>query len=381
VDFDLSPEEEELRRSVAGFAAAELNHDLVAQERSGTFSRAKWDAAARFGLLGLPVPQELGGAGRDLVSVAAAMEGLGYGCRDNGLIFSLNAHLWSAVLPILRFGTPEQQSRYLPRLIDGSWIAVHAMTEEGSGSDAFNVRTTARRHGERYVLSGSKVFITNAPVADLIVVFATVDPEAGADGISAFLVERGTPGFSVGGGFEKMGLRTSPMGQVFLDECEVGPEQRLGGEGAGVAIFNGAMDYERAGILAAGVGSLEHQLEVCVERARTWQRFGQPIGKFQSVANKITDMKVRLETARLLIYKVAWLKSRGKRASMESAMAKLYVSECMVQSGLDAIQIFGAYGYMAETGVERDLRDAVGGTIYSGTSEIQRMIVARYMGL
>lgn len=381
MDFSFTNEQEELKQQTIDFAKAELNDGLLEQERAGAFSRAKWEKAAEFGILGLPIPEEYGGAGCDLVTTVCTMEGLGYGCADSGLIFSLNAHVWAAETPILRFGTPEQKERYLPRLVSGEWIGVHAITEEGSGSDAFNLATTATRTGDRYVLNGSKVFITNAPMADVLVVFATVDPDLGRDGISAFLVDRDTPGLSVSKDFEKMGLRTAPLGQVFLEDCEVDVSQRLGGEGAGAAIFNSSMDYERACILAANVGTLERQLERCIERAREWHRFGQPIGKFQGVSSKIADMKVRLETSRLLIYKTAWMKDRGQRASMESAMAKLYVSECMVQSSLDAIQIFGGYGYVAEYGIERDLRDAVGGTIYSGTSEIQRMIVGRHLGL
>jgi len=381
MDFSFTPEQEELKQKTIDFAKAELNDGLVEQERAGIFSREKWDKAAGYGILGLPMPEEYGGTGCDLVTTVCTMEGLGYGCADSGLIFSLNAHVWAAETPILRFGTPEQKERYLPRLVSGEWIGVHAITEEGSGSDAFNIATTANKQGDRYVLNGSKVFITNAPLADVMVVFATVDPELGRDGISAFLVDRDTPGLTMSRDFEKMGLRTAPLGQVFLEDCEVAESQRLGGEGAGAAIFNSSMDYERACILAANVGTLQRQLERCVERARDWHRFGQPIGKFQGVSSKIADMKVRLETARLLIYKTAWLKDQGQRASMESAMAKLYVSECMVQSSLEAIQIFGGYGYVAEYGIERDLRDAVGGTIYSGTSDIQRMIVARHLGL
>jgi alkylation response protein AidB-like acyl-CoA dehydrogenase len=381
MDFDFTAEQQELRAAVASFAKSELAGDVTEAEKQGHFARAKWEAAARFGLHGLPMPEEYGGSNRDLLTTVAAMEGLGYACPDNGLIFSINAHVWSVEMPILRFGTPEQKERYLPRLVNGQWIGAHAITEEGSGSDAFNLSATATKRGDRYVLKGSKVFITDAPVADLFVVFATVDASAGADGISAFLVEKGTPGLTASRAFEKMGLKTSPMGEVYLEECEVPASQRLGEEGAGPAIFNSSMDYERACILAANLGTLERQLERCIERAREWQRFGKPIGKFQSVSNKIADMKLRLETARLLLYKTAWLKAKGKRATMESALAKLYISECMVQSSLDAVQIFGGYGYMTEYGIERDLRDAVGGTIYSGTSEIQRMIVARHLGL
>ncbi len=379
--FELTEEQQEIKRAVADFARSELNRDVQTHDREGEFPRDKWLAAAAFGIHGLPMPAEYGGTDRDLLTTVCAMEALGYGCRDNGLIFSINAHIWSAQIPLLRFGSDAQRARWLPRLVSGDAIAVHAMTEEGSGSDAFNVATTATRREDGYVLNGSKVFITNAPVADMVIVFATVDRSRGPDGLTAFVVERGTPGFGTSPGFEKMGLRTSPMGQVFLDECVVPEHARLGGEGAGVAIFNTSMDYERACILAAHVGTMQFQLERCVERARTWTRFGQPIGKFQSVSNRVAEMAVRLETSRLLLYKTAWLKARGRRASRESAMAKLYISEAFVQSSLDAVQLFGGYGYTADLGIERDLRDAVGGTIYSGTSDIQRTIVARYLGL
>jgi alkylation response protein AidB-like acyl-CoA dehydrogenase len=381
MDFSFTAEQESFRRAAAEFAEQELNGNLLERERAGEFSRERWQAAARFGIHGLPVPESYGGAGLDLLTTVYVMEGLGYGCRDNGLLFSINAHMWSAQAPILTFGSDEQKTRYLPRFVSGEWIGVHAITEEGSGSDAYNIKTTARRKGDEYVLNGSKVFITNAPVADVIIVFATRDPDLGRDGICAFLVEKDNEGVSIGGNLEKMGLRTSPMSQIYLDDCVVPASRRLGAEGAGVAIFESSMDYERACILATNVGTMERQLKSCVSRARDWERFGKPIGKFQSISNKIADMKVRLELARLLIYKTAWLKDQGKRAGIESAMAKLVVSESLVRSSLDAIQIFGGYGYMVESGIERDLRDALGGTIYSGTSEIQRMIIGRHLGL
>lgn len=381
MDFDFSPEQDELYEAVCEFARDRLSADVIERDESGRFDRSLWRAAADFGLVGLPVQTAFGGQELDLLTTVRAMEGLGYGCRDNGLVFSLNAHTWSVVMPIQTFGTDAQRERYLPGLVDGTLIGAHAITEEGSGSDAFNLATTARRTDEGWILNGSKTFITNAPVADVAVVFASVDRSLGADGISAFIVERGDQGFETGKSFSKMGLRTSPMGEVFLEDCLVADDRMLGGEGAGVAIFNSSMDYERACILAANVGAMEHQLERCVERARTWRRFGRPIGDFQAVSHRIADMKLRLETARLLLYRTAWLKDQGRRVGMEAAMAKLYISECMLESSLDAIHVFGAYGYTSEYGVERDVRDAVGGTIYSGTSDIQRTLVARQLGL
>ena len=309
------------------------------------------------------------------------MEGLGYGCRDNGLIFSLNAQMWSVELPVLKLGTPEQQRAYLPGFASGDLIGAYAVTEAGSGSDAFSMRTRAEHHGDHYIINGSKLYITNAPVADVILVFATAKPGSGLSGASAFLVEKGTPGFSVSRSTDKMGLRTSPLGEVVLNNCEVPEENRLGKEGAGMAIFNSSMEWERSCILASAVGSMQRQLETCVDYARTREQFGQPIGKFQSISNKVADMYLRLEAARLLIYRVAWLKQQDKPALAEAAAAKIFTSEAWIRSSLDAIQIHGAYGYMTDSEIERDLRDSVAGTIYSGTSEIQRVIIASVLGL
>ena len=225
------------------------------------------------------------------------------------------------------------------------------------------------------------MFVTNAPVAGLALVFATVSPAKKMGGVTAFLVEKGTPGFRVSRNIEKMGLRTSPMGELILEDCVLPVESRLGPEGAGSSIFNSSMEWERSCILGSQIGAMERQLQDCIRYARERSQFGQKIGKFQSVSNRIADMQVRLETARMLLYKVAWLKKIGKPAIMEAAMAKLYLSECFVQSSLDAIRTYGGYGYMTELEVERDLRDSIGGLLYSGTSDIQRMIIARWLGL
>jgi alkylation response protein AidB-like acyl-CoA dehydrogenase len=231
------------------------------------------------------------------------------------------------------------------------------------------------------VLNGRKTFITNAPVADLFVVFATTDPGKGFASISAFLMSRDTQGLSVSLPVEKMGLRTSPMGEVFLDDCEVPKDALLGPSGAGMAIFNVSMDWERSCILAGAVGSMRRQLERSLAYARERKQFGRPIGKFQAVAHRIVDMKLRLETARLLLYRLGWMRGRGRTSPLEAAMVKLYISECYLRSSLDALQVHGGYGYMAESELEREVRDAVGGRIYSGTSDIQRNIIAGHLGL
>lgn len=381
MDFSLSAEQQDLKTAAAAFARGELDRDLATREQAGEFSHAAWRACARFGVQGLPVPTAMGGGGADILTAVLVMEGLGYGCHDNGLIFSLNAQMWSVELPIVKFGTPAQQQRYLPGLISGDLIGVHAMTEPDSGSDAFSMRTRAERKDDCYVLTGTKQYVTNAPVADVMLIFAARPDTPPMAGVSAFLVEKGAPGLTVTKHLDKMGLRTSPMAEIVLDECVVPAENRLGPEGAGMAIFNHTMVWERSCILASALGSMQRQLEASVQYARDRKQFGQPIGNFQAVAAKLADMYVRLEAARLLVYRAAWLGQQGGAAVAEAAAAKLFTSEAWVASSLDAVQLHGAYGYMRESGIERDLRDAVASTIYSGTSEIQRVILARMLGV
>lgn len=381
MDFAWDEEELEYKRAAIRFAQKELSTAGVEQEQQEAFSHAQWRKCANFGVLGLPFAEEYGGAGADIMTTMLVMEGLGYGGKDNGLLFALNAQMWAVQHPIHEFGTAEQKARWLPRLMRGEIIGAHGMSEPDSGSDAYSLRTRAEQRDGGYLLNGTKTFVTNAPVCDLAVVFATTAPEKGSWGISTFVVERGTPGFTVGKNIEKMGLRTAPMGELILQDCFLPVGNRLGPEGVGAHLFNSAMEWERACILGAHVGAMERQLEECISYARTRKQFGQPIGKFQSISNRIAEMKVRLETARLLLYKTAWLKKQGKPAQMEAAMAKLYLSEVFVASSMDAIRIHGGYGYTTEFEVERDLRDAIGGTLYSGTSDIQRNIIARYLGL
>lgn len=381
MDFSWSDEQLAYKKAVVEFAQAELNDDVYERDQAADFPREAWRKAARFGILGLPMPEEYGGSDENIVTAMLVMEGLGYGCRDNGLIFGMNAQLLSVQMPILLFGTPEQKQKYLPPMISGEMIGAHGMSEPGSGSDAYSLRTRAERCNGGYLLNGSKTFVTNAPVADMALVFATVEPSRGMWGVTAFLIDMGAPGFSVGRNMPKMGLRTSHMAELFLQDCFVPESARLGPEGIGAKIFNGSMEWERACILASHVGAMDRQLEESIRYAREREQFGQPIGKFQAIANRIVDMKVRLETGRLLLYKTAWLKEQGKPATMEAALAKLYLSESFIQSSLDAVRVHGGYGYMAEYQVERDLRDSVGGVLYSGTSDIQRNIIARLMGL
>ena len=377
MDFGLSPRQQDWHDRAVAFAREHLNDDLLGRDERREFWREGWRLCARLGIQGLPVPAEFGGQGEGLPVTIAAMEGLGYGCPDNGLTFGINASTWTNTIPILRYGTAAQKERYLPGLCDGSTVGANGASEAEAGSDIFSMQTRAERRGVEWILNGRKIWVTSGPTADLYVCYATTAPERGVMGITAFIVPAGAPGFRVVREINKLGLRTVPMGELAFEDCRIPLENLLGREGRGAEVFNCSMEWERGAILACALGTMRRQLERCVQHARTRTQFGKPIGKFQSVANKLVDMKIRLETSRPLVYKIGWLKEQGKDATCEAAAAKLYVSDCFVKNSLDAVQLFGAAGYAAETGLERDLRDSVGSTIYSGTNEIQRNIIAQ----
>jgi L-prolyl-PCP dehydrogenase len=379
MDFSLTSEQTERQRRIREWAERSLNEDLEARDRARAFNREGWLASARLGLPGLVAPARYGGAELDPVSVMSALEALGQGSRDNGFSFALNAHLWGCVNPLATFGTEEQKLAYLPRLASGEWIGALAATERGAGSDVFSLQTRATKRDGAYMLAGHKMLITNAPVAEVFIVLATLDPGRGAFGLSAFLVERGTPGLQLSERTDKMGLSTAQMGEVVLDGCAVPARNRLGPEGSGLAIFNHIMEWERGFIMAFAVGAMERQLEACLAYARERRQFDKPIGHFQAVADRLVDMRVRWEASRLLLYRFAWLKREPRAALAEAAMTKLSISEAWVRSCEDAMRIYGGHGYLTKTGAERDLRDALGSLSYSGTAEMQRQIIARWM--
>ena len=378
---DLTAEQRRWQEEAIRFAREELDHDLLARDERREFWREGWSRCARFGIQGLPVPEEFGGRGQDLAITIAAMEGLGYACEDNGLIFSINASMWTNTIPILLYGTDEQKRRLLPGLCDGSIVGANGASEPEAGSDIFSMNTRAERKNDRWVLNGRKTWITGGPVADLFVCYAVSEPGRGVLGISAFLVPRETPGFRLVRSIPKLSVRTVPMGEVVFENCELPLDSLLGRQGRGAEIFHCSMEWERGAILAAALGTMRRQLERCIKHARERRQFGQAIGKFQAVAHRIVDMKLRLETCRPLVYKIGALKAAGEDATLASALAKLHVSECFVQNSLDAVRLFGASGIAAENGVERDLRDSVGSLIYSGTNEIQKNIIAKKLGL
>jgi alkylation response protein AidB-like acyl-CoA dehydrogenase len=282
---------------------------------------------------------------------------------------------------MVAFGTEAQKKRFLPGLCDGRLLGGNAASEPGAGSDIFGMETRAVRHGDGWVLNGRKTWITNAATADLMVCFASTDPTKGALGITAFLVERDTPGFQVVRPIENLGLRTAPMAEIVFENCVLPAESMLGREGRGSTIFNAALEWERGAILAGIVGTMRRQLDRCVDHARSRKQFGQAIGKFQSVSNRIVDMTVRLETARYMVYRYAWAKTYGNEPALWASMAKLHVSESFVQNSLDAVRLFGASGLVADGPRERDLRDSIGGVIFSGTNDIQRNLIAQCLRL
>ena len=381
MDFSWTQEQLDWKTRVIEFAEKELNDNIIKRERENHFSFEDWQKCAEFGIQGLNIPKAYGGQGLDILTTILVLEGLGYGCKDNGLPFALNSQLWSYQAAINAFGTEAQKQRYLTKACSGEEIGAFGITELDTGSDTYSMQMTAKKVDGGYILDGSKHYITSAPVCNAAIVFATVNPELGRWGITGFIVDKSMKGFTTSDVRDKMGVRTTQMGDLFLEDCFVPEENRLGPEGAGVSLFTTAMESERGYIFSSQLGRMERQLDDTIKYAKERKQFNQPIGKFQSVSNRIANMKLRLETARMLLYKVAWLEIEKKPLLMEAAMAKLYLSETFVESSLDAIRTYGARGYVTEFEVERDLRDGVGGLIYSGTSDIQRNIIARLLGL
>jgi alkylation response protein AidB-like acyl-CoA dehydrogenase len=382
MDFAFSESQRHWYEAAVKFAQAELSDpDSAERERRGEFWREGYRRAAKLGVQGLPVPVEFGGLGQDLLTTAAALEGLGYGCADTGLVFATGASLWTTTMSILKFGSDAQKRRYLPGLCNGSLLGANAASEAEAGSDIFSMQTRAQRHAKGWVINGSKTWITSAHCADLFVCLASTDPSKGVLGITAFVLERGTPGFKDGRELLTLGLRTAPMGDLVFEDCIVPDDAILGREGRGSTVFNAALEWERGAILAGVLGTMRRQLEACIAHAKGRKQFGQSIGKFQSVSNRIVDMKLRLETSRFMVYRYAWAASHGEDAAVWSSMAKLHVSECFAQNSLDALRLFGASGFQAGGAVARDLRDSAGGVIFSGTNDIQRNLIALHLKL
>lgn len=383
MDFSWTPEQQNFKQQVISFAKKNLNSNIIDRDVNSIFPIEDWKKCADFGIQALAAPSGYGGKKEsiDLLSATLAMEALGYGCRDNGLPFALNAQMWTVQQPIAQFGTDFQKEKFLKPLAEGKMIAAHGLTEENAGSDVFNMQTLATKVEGGYLLNGKKRYITLGPIADVALIFAITNPKVGKWGVSGFIVETNIEGFKAMPNMPKMGMRTVPFGEIIFKDCFVPTENRLGKEGAGWGITIASLEYDRCCILASQLGAMERQLEENIAFVKQRKQFNKSIGSFQSVSNRIADMKLRLETSRLLLYKVAWLKTQGKPAMMEAALLKLQLSESFVQSSIDAIRNHGGYGYITENEVERDLRDAVGGVIYAGTSDVQRNIISNLLGL
>jgi len=377
VDFQLSEEQVLLRRTVRDFAEAELRPHAREWDEQQAFPRELFATLGELGLAGVCWPTEYGGSGLSVLEWAIVMEEMARG--DAGVALSLAAHHSLASAHVNLAGTEEQKLRFLTPLAKGEKIGCWGLTEPGSGSDAGGLRTTAVRDGDHWVLNGSKNFITNGGIADTAVVMAVTDRAAGKKGISAFVVERGTKGFRAGKKEDKLGVRSSDTSELVFEDCRVPAGNLIGQPGLGFVDTLKILDRGRVGIAAFSVGIAQAALEASMRYALDRKQFGHPIADFQAIQTKIADMATKVEAARLLTWQAAWMADAGKTHTAESSMAKLFASEIAVEVALDAIQIHGGYGYLKDYPVERYLRDAKLGTIGEGTSEVQRMVIARQL--
>ncbi len=338
--------------------------------------RQAWQACADAGVLGLVLPAELGGGGQSFEAAVGALQTLGQNCPDNGLLLGLGAQIWSMQMPILEFGTHVQKSEILPKLTRGELICSHAVTEAATGSDAMALQTTAQETDEGFILNGEKTYIGMAPVCDLALVFATTNADHGTWGVCAFLVDATQDGIERGPKVEKMGTTTLPFGSIRFDNCRVPKSALLGKKGGGAAIFNRSLDWERRFIFAGHVGAMARQLEDCVRRAKTRHTFGTSLDQHQSVSNRLANMRLRYETSKLLLEKAATEIDAGTPDEMTGPLTKLHISEAHLANSMDAMRLFGAEGYLAGSPVETEMRDALAGVTYGGTSDIQRNIIS-----
>jgi butyryl-CoA dehydrogenase len=377
MQFLLSEEHEMIRKMVRDFAKNEVEPTAAERDEEERFDRAIFDQMGELGLCGIPWPEEYGGIGGDYLGYVIAVEELSRVCASVGV--TLSAHTSLAGWPIFKFGTEEQKQKFLRPMAEGKKIGAYGLTEPGSGSDAANMKTTAKKDGDHYILNGSKIFITNAGDAETYVVFARTDIEAGSRGVSAFIVEKGTPGFSFGKKEKKLGIRSSPTLEIIFEDCLVPAENLLGKEGEGFKIAMMTLDGGRNGIAAQAVGIAQGALDASVNYAKERKQFGKPIGANQGIGFKLADMATKVEAARLLTYQAAWRESEGLPYGKESAMSKLFAGDIAMEVTTDAVQVFGGYGYTKEYPVERYMRDAKITQIYEGTQEIQRLVISKML--
>ncbi|MGE1163858.1 acyl-CoA dehydrogenase [Peribacillus simplex] len=375
MQFKLTEEHEMIRKMVRNFAQNEVAPTAAERDEEERFDREIFDKMAELGLTGIPWPEEYGGIGSDYLAYCIAIEELSRVCASTGV--TLSAHTSLAGWPIYKFGSEEQKQKYLRPMALGEKIGAYGLTEPSSGSDAGGMRTSAKLVGDEYIISGSKIFITNGGIADTYVVFALTDPESKQKGTSAFIIEKDFPGFSVGKKEKKLGIRSSPTTEIIFDECRVPKENLLGKEGEGFKIAMMTLDGGRNGIAAQAVGIAQGALDAAVDYAKERVQFGKPISAQQGIGFKLADMATGVEASRLLTYQAAWLESAGLPYGKESAMSKLFAGDTAMKVTTEAVQVFGGYGYTKDYPVERYMRDAKITQIYEGTQEIQKLVISR----
>ncbi|MCE3278181.1 MAG: Acyl-CoA dehydrogenase [Bacteroidetes bacterium] len=382
MDFSLSNEQKLIREQIIAFAEKELNSKAAERDKDQLFPRELWLKAGEQKLTGLTVPSLFGGGNMDPFSAIIALEALGYSCTDGGLNFAICAHFLAGVSPLLHFGNNAQKEKYLSSVSTGKSIMVNCMTENTSGSDAFHLKTSAKRYKDGFIIDGSKTFASNGPVADTILIYTLTDENKGfLGGITAFILDMKTEGISIGNSLEKMGLRSCNMCELFFDNVFVSESDILGQIGGGTTVFNYSMEWERTGMAACQIGSMQRLLEQSIKYAQTRIISNESIGKKQAVSHRIANMKMQLEAGRLLTYKAANGLNTGRENTLNASIAKLFVSEAYTAAAMEAVTIHGGNGYTSSYPIERALRDAIGSTIYSGTSDIQRNIISSWLGL
>jgi alkylation response protein AidB-like acyl-CoA dehydrogenase len=381
MDFSWTAEQDRVYREARELAERRVNPLLRERSPSQAFGEQEWRLCGDAGLLGASIPERYGGRGLDALTAACLVEGFARGCDDTGLVFAACAHLFACAMAIAEHADEALKQRVLPRLASGEWVGANAITEAGAGSDVFALQARAVRNGRGYRLSGVKSWVTNGPLADCIVVYASTEPAHGYLGVSAFVVGKDAPGLDRGAPFAKTGLPGAPASEVRLQDCVVAEADRLGPEGAGAEIFRHSMEWERACLFAQYIGVMDRQLDEVVAFVKRRRQNGRALARHQAVAHRIADMKLRLDGARLLLHRACWMKAQGRASGLEVSLAKLAVSEAAVRSGLDAIQIHGGEGVKAGSGIATALADAIPARIFSGTSEIQRDLIARGLGL
>ncbi|MEW5733272.1 MAG: acyl-CoA dehydrogenase family protein [Thermodesulfobacteriota bacterium] len=378
MDFSFTKEQLLFKEEVIRFAKKEIVPRVAEHDLKSEFDFTSFRKMGEFGILGLHFPEEYGGQGADVITTVMAGEALGEAGVDGGLTLAYGAHTFLCADTLFRHGTEAQRRRYIPKLASGEWIGCMGLTEPGAGSDVASMTTEAVKKGDRYVLNGNKMFITNGPIADVAVVYAKTDPTQQHAGISAFIVEKGTPGFSAGPPLIKMGVHSSQTSELILQNCEVPAENLLGGEGNGFLMAMGTVEWDRSALLAPFVGSGAYILKKASRYARDRVQFGRPIGQFQAIKHKLADMRIMIEAARSLVYRIAWCKDQGRPLNhLEAAVAKLFVGDWSLAPMNDAMVLFGGYGYCHEYDVERCFRDSRLAPIGGGTSDIQKMIISR----